>query len=224
MARTTMWTAAVLSSVTVLSLGEGVLAQTPAPQGGTGQAPTVNNAVGVRRNTTSAGLNLGEFPSENAQPQPVARPTLPRGEVGGTGAVTQEHAPAGDIRGSTGPAPGDIDMTQPIGPADVVRLMRIHEPQLHECYTQARARRPTLAGRVNVRFTIGRRGEVQNPEATGLPEAPEVATCVRDRLALLRFPRPESGVLPYSQNLSFVPAPPTPARGRGRAPRTPPRR
>lgn len=158
--------------------------------------------------------SVGEFPTEEA-PRPVARPT--NGDVGSTGAVA-ERRPDSELRGSAGPAPGEIDMSRPIGPADVARIVRAYEPRLRPCYDRARATRPTLAGRVNMRFVIARDGSLTNVDVAGLPAAPEVATCIRDELQSSHFPRPAAGTLPFSYGMNFTP-PPAPPRTRPRAAR-----
>ncbi len=203
------WTVAT----TVFSLAAGWQAWAqPAP---TGITPTSI----VRR--SSAGVsNLGEFPAD-AGPAP-ARPTTPRavGEVGGTGIVSQERGPQGTMRGSGQPPPGEIDYSRPIGAADVARLLRTQEPRLRTCYDQARATRPRLAGRVSIRLVVSRTGELTNVEATGFPDAPAVAPCMAHELRQVRFPRPESGVLPFNYAMNFAPpasAPPSRPTARPRS-------
>ncbi len=183
------------------------------------QAPPPREVTTIRRNTDRISA-VGEFPQEEA-PRPVQRPT--NGEVGSTGSVA-ERRPDTELRGSAGPAPGEIDMTHPIGPGDVARIVRAYEPRFRPCYDRARAARPALAGRVNMRFVITRTGELSNVEVTGMPEAPDVATCIRGELQQAHFPRPESGTLPFAYGMNFTPpAPPPNARGRGRIPRAPSR-
>jgi hypothetical protein len=114
-------------------------------------------------------------------------------------------------------------MSRPIGAADVARIVRAYEPRLRPCYDRARTTHPTLAGRVNIRFVVARAGNLTNIDVNGLPEAPEVSTCIRDELARTTFPRPESGILPFATGMNFTPpanaTPPRGRRGRG-APRT----
>jgi hypothetical protein len=146
--------------------------------------------------------------------------TTTAANVGGGATATTANAPTTELRGAGGPAPDVI--TGPIGPGDAARLIRAQMPRLRPCYERARATRPTLAGRVEVRFTIGRDGRVTTATATGMPAAPEVATCVADALRQTTFPQPEGGSLQFVYPLMFVPEPAAapPARGRGRAPAT----
>jgi hypothetical protein len=133
----------------------------------------------------------------------------------GTGAAsaTESTPSSQDLRGPTAPAPDEI--TGPIGPGDAARLIQAQMPRLRPCYEQARTTHPDLAGRIEVRLTIDRNGRVTRSIATGMPEAPEVATCMADTLRQTMFPRPENGSLQFIYPLNFVPPEP-PARGHGR--------
>ncbi len=182
-------------------------------------APTGITPTSIVRRSSASASNLGEFPAD-AGPAP-ARPTTPRapGDVGGTGTVSPERGPQGAMRGSVGAAPGEIDYSRPIGAADVARLLRTQEPRLRTCYDSARATRPRLAGRVSIRLVVSRTGELTNVEVLGFPDAPAVAPCMATELRQVRFPRPESGVLPFNYAMNFAPppAPPRPtARSRSR--------
>jgi len=145
--------------------------------------------------------------------------TSMRGTEVGTGrAPAAESAPLGTLRGDSTPQPDQI--TGPIGPADVARIMRAQMPRLQPCYDRARATRPTLAGRIEVRFTLSRDGRATRVSAQGIPEAPEVALCVVDVLRQTVFPQPEPAPLQFFYPLMFNPPPVAssapPARGRGR--------
>lgn len=197
-----------LSLSLVAAAGPG-LAQ-PAPTGVTPSA--------IRRSTAGSS-NLGEFREDSAAAPTPAVPRA-RGEVGGTGTVGQERGPQGAMRGSSGAAPGEIDYSRPIGAADVARLLRTQEPRLRTCYDAARATRPRLAGRVSFRFVVSRTGELTSIDVRGLPEAPAAAPCMAAELRQVRFPRPESGVLPFSYAMNFSPPAgpaPRPRRPRSRA-------
>jgi hypothetical protein len=113
-------------------------------------------------------------------------------------------------------------MNTPIGPGDATRILRLQEGRFRPCYERALATHRNLAGRVQLRFTIGRRGEVVNPTASGMPEAPEVATCITEALRVLRFPPPSTGTLPMQHAVTYAP-PPAPARPGRRPVRRPAR-
>ncbi|MBL8605060.1 MAG: AgmX/PglI C-terminal domain-containing protein [Myxococcales bacterium] len=221
--------AARLGAICVISLTRLASAQ-PAP-GNTSAAaaaaatgpqarPSDTLGAGIRRNSGSA-PSLGDFPAADSNaPTPPPSRNAPAGPLGGTGTVADERGPHGEMRGSTGPAPGEIDMTRPIGPADVARLVRRYDPQMRGCYERLTARvRNAPGGRVAMRFVVNRDGTVSRPEASELAGLPALSGCLREQLALMRFPRPESGVLPFNYAMVFAPPapPPPPARGpRGR--------
>lgn len=125
--------------------------------------------------------------------------------VGSGSGPTSATGPVGELRGDTAPPPDAI--TGPIGPSDVARIMQIQMPHLRPCYDNARATHPQLAGRVEVRFTIGRDGHVTAATASGLPDAPEVATCVATTLRATVFPQPEGGSLQSIYPIMFQPPP-----------------
>lgn len=195
--------------------------QPPPPPPGGSHATGVREVTAIQRNTGAIG-NVGEFRDDQpARPRPTA--PQPGAEVAASGTVTERHLDP-QLRGSAGPAPGEIDLSRPIGAADVARIMRAYEPRFRPCYERARATRPTLAGRLSVRFVVSATGALTNVDASGLPEAPEVAACVRDELQRTQFPRPESGTLPFATGMNFAP-PAAPARpGRPARPARPTRR
>lgn len=191
-------------SAAAVAAGQGVAVQQPTTTGITRQS--------------NENVNLGEFPAEGSTPTPQPRPVRPTGntpvDVGGTGQVA-EHNPTSALRGNTGPAPGEIDMTTPIGPGDVARILRSQDFRFRPCYERALATHRNLAGRVVLSFTITRTGQLDRPSATGMPEAPEVATCMQDQLRLTRFPPPSTGTLPFVYPMNLAP-PVAPAHGRQR--------
>jgi hypothetical protein len=165
------------------------------------------------RRSTAGSSHLGEFPVDaGTRAAPPPPPPRARGDVGGTGTVDHERGPQGEIRGSTGAAPGEIDFSRPIGAAHVARLLRMQEPRLRTCYDAARATRPRLAGRASLRLVVSRTGELTDVSVAGFPDAPAVAPCMAAELRQVRFPRPESGVLPFNYAMNFSPPPAPPPR------------
>lgn len=195
-----------------LTLSSSAALAQQAPRSNGSHATIVREGTTIQRNT-GAITNVGEF-HDDAPPTPRPAPR-PGGEVAATGTVTERHLDQ-QLRGTAGPAPGEIDMTRPIGAADVARIVRAYEPRFRPCYDRARASRPRLAGRVSMRFVVSRTGALTDIDVSGLPEAPEVATCIRDELRQTQFPRPEAGTLPFATGMNFAPPPPParPVRGR----------
>lgn len=179
-------------------------------------APTGVTSTNIVRRSSATANHLGEFPADAGDAPPTPTTTRVAGEVGGTGTVSAERGPQGSMRGSQGGAPGEIDYSRPIGAADVARLLRTQEPRLRTCYDAARATRPRLAGRVAIRLVVSRTGELTNVDVAGFPDAPAVAPCMASELRQVRFPRPESGVLPFNYAMNFAPPAGAPTRPAGR--------
>lgn len=139
----------------------------------------------------------------------------------GSGAgPSQAAGPQGELRGPTEPTPDQI--TGPITAADAARIVRAMMPQLQPCYETARHANPRLSGRLELRFTIARDGRVSRAQAYGMPEAPDVATCLAGVLQRTHFPRPEGGDLQLFYPVTFEPpAPPPRPAGRRGAPTAP---
>lgn len=179
-------------------------------------APTGTPPTSIVRRSSASASSLGEFPADAGAAPARPAPGTPV-EVGGTGVLNNERGPQGAMRGSTSAAPGEIDYSRPIGAADVARLLRTQEPRLRTCYDAARATRPRLTGRVSIRLVVSRTGDLTNVEVIGFPDAPAVAPCMATELRQVRFPRPESGVLPFNYAMNFTPpAPPPRPTGRAR--------
>ncbi|MFO0626724.1 MAG: AgmX/PglI C-terminal domain-containing protein [Polyangiales bacterium] len=195
----------------VLSLAALCATPTAFAQRGPGASPETVGAPGtaIRRQTATNTTTFGEIPPER---------DLPRGEVGGTGEVIS-RGPQGQLRGGVEPSPDAVDMSRPVGPGDVARIVRARDPQFRACYDRGRTRVPTLQGRINMRFVVRANGSLDELDVRGLPQAPEVATCLRENLGTLRLPRPEGGTLTFQSGMNFSPPPaPPPRRGRS-APR-----
>ncbi len=82
-------------------------------------------------------------------------------------------------------------------PAEVIRrIVRQNYGRFRLCYEQGLGRNPNLAGRVSVRFVIGRQGAVSNVSNGGsdLPDA-NVVKCVIRAFYGLSFPKPEGGIV-----------------------------
>ena len=138
--------------------------------------------------------------------------TVTSENIGSGQAPSTATGPSGELAGSSTPPPGEI--VGPIGPGDAARLIRAAMPRLQPCYDRALATHPGLHGRLELRFTIQRRGRVIHAVAVGMPEAPEVGTCLVDVLRQTTFPVPENGTLQLFYPLQFNP----PARARGARP------
>lgn len=192
----------------VLSLTTLLAAPFAHAQRGPGAAPETVGSPGtaIRRQTATNLNSFGDMPPER---------DVPRGEVGGTGEVIS-RGPQGQLRGGVEPAPDAVDMSRPVGPGDVARIVRARDPQFHVCYERGRARVRALQGRINLRFVMRRDGSLDQLDVNGLPQAPEVATCIRENLGTLRLPPPVGGSLVFQIGMNFSPPAQPPRRPRRR--------
>lgn len=90
-------------------------------------------------------------------------------------------------------------------PAEVIRrVVRQNHSRFRNCYEQALLQNPSLAGRVSVRFVIGRDGAVTHVANGGsdLPD-PKVVSCVTRAFYDIGFPKPESGVVTVTYPILF---------------------
>lgn len=167
---------------------------------------TGSPSTSIRRQTATVATNFGEIPTERE---------VARGEVGSTGEVIS-RGPQTQLRGGTEPPPDAIDMSRRIGPGDVARIVRSRDTQFRACYERGRTRVRALQGRINIHFVVQPDGNLNGIEVTGLPAAPEVASCIRENLGTLRLPRPEAGALTFNTGMNFSPPAAPPPRARGR--------
>ncbi len=185
--------------------------------GGMGLAltiPRLGLAQGVNPVRPPAGANAAsaspaQFESQrpmNARPIELSAGAAPSGSTG----------PGSQLRADE-PATADAPIG-PIGPGDAARLVSAQMPRLRPCYERALPTHRTLAGRVELRFTIASDGRVSQSRAYGLPEAPEVATCLADVIRATTFPRPANGTLPFIFPLTFAPPVAAPHARSRRAP------
>jgi hypothetical protein len=79
---------------------------------------------------------------------------------------------------------------------------------LRACYEAGLRTNPSLAGRVVVRFVIGRDGAVSNVgrgEGTDLPDQ-QVVSCVVRAFYGFQFPQPEGGIVTVTYPVMFSPS------------------
>ena len=89
---------------------------------------------------------------------------------------------------------------------EVARVVRRGLGGLQWCYTRGLQDHPSLAGRVEVQFSIGGSGRiVGTPGVHGFDEAPDVQQCLRTRFRSLVFPVPSGGAVDVSFPFHFSP-------------------
>lgn len=102
--------------------------------------------------------------------------------------------------------PGSTTLTGRLPREVVQRVIRQSFGRFRACYEGGLRNNPTLAGRVAVRFVIGRDGAVANVGNGGsdLPDS-AVVSCVVRSFSGLSFPAPEDGIVTVVYPLTFSP-------------------
>lgn len=160
---------------------------------------TTASSSGVRRGglTASAGGNLG------GRQLGAANTVQGGGEnIGSGGEVVRERVIRGNANLGSGDSlggEGEIDANR------VASIIRGQIGGIRSCYERALRNNPTLSGRLDVRFTIGTSGRVTSASSSGLAAAPEVGTCVVQRIRGLVFPTPSGGSVDFSFPFTFTP-------------------
>jgi hypothetical protein len=92
-------------------------------------------------------------------------------------------------------------------PPEVIRrIVQRHLPTIRLCYENGLRKNPDLAGKVVVKFVIGRDGAVSVASGAGsdMPE-PAVVSCVVKTVQRMRFPEPQGGIVTVVYPFVFTP-------------------
>lgn len=98
-------------------------------------------------------------------------------------------------RGAVSVRMGKTTVSTGLPPEVVQRVVRQNFGRFRLCYENGLRSKPTMAGRVDVRFKITSTGTVESAKATGTDLSPTVVSCVEKAFTGLRFPEPEGGKL-----------------------------
>jgi TonB family protein len=81
-----------------------------------------------------------------------------------------------------------------LDPAIIRRVIRMHRSEAKYCYEKDLVKKPKLAGKIVVGFTVSPEGRVSSArvEADTMGSA-AVANCLVGRVKRWRFPKPEGG-------------------------------
>ena len=101
---------------------------------------------------------------------------------------------------------GASSVSGKLPPEVIQRIVRQNFGRFRMCYENGLKNNPTLAGRVAVRFVIGRDGGVASVGNGGsdLPDA-AVVNCVVRSFSGLSFPAPDGGIVTVTYPISFSP-------------------
>jgi hypothetical protein len=93
-----------------------------------------------------------------------------------------------------------------IPPEVIQRIVRQNFGRFRLCYENGLRNSPNLAGRVSVRFVIGRDGAVSSA-ANGGSDLPDggVVSCVTRAFYGLSFPQPDEGIVTVTYPIMFSP-------------------
>jgi hypothetical protein len=123
----------------------------------------------------------------------------------GTGGLRGSHTPGS--RGGAGP-----DDVRAGLPREVIRrIVQATLPRIQLCYETALARKPTLAGKLSIRFEIARTGAVVSTRAhVDEVQDEELVGCVMRVFGDMRFPKPDGKAVRVVYPLVFHPEPTAP--------------
>jgi len=159
--------------------------------------------LAVAAPSASTPIREDSAPSQNAPDRSsTARPASSAGRKPGSTPAATAKAAHGRV------ATGAITVSGWLEPAKVRAVVGGNTARFRMCYEQGLARSSTLAGRVSVRFVIGRDGTVSNVSDSGSDLADEsVKSCVLRAFYGLNFPVPENGIVTVVYPLIFRPEP-----------------
>ncbi len=120
------------------------------------------------------------------------------GHGGGGGSGSGYGRGAGGLRGRRASVPqirtGTANVSGSLSKEVIRRYIRRHINQIRYCYEQQLARRPDLAGRVQIRFVISSSGAVTTSTVAGSTLGnPAAEQCVARAVQRIAFPQPEGG-------------------------------
>lgn len=118
---------------------------------------------------------------------------------------------------------GGTTVSGRLPPEIVQRIVRQNFGRFRLCYENGLRSNPGLAGRVTIRFVIGRDGAVTAASNGGsdLPDA-NVIACIQRAFANLAFPQPEGGIVTVTYPIMFSSGNDSPVRSPSSSPWPPP--
>lgn len=127
---------------------------------------------------------------DSPEPQPAGAGRAGGRSVGGVKAAAPKSAPVPSPR----VAAGQTVVLGSLDKATISQVIKRHQTEARYCYQQALLRKPTLAGKITVKFTIAANGSVMTAAVTESTMADaQVESCVVSRVKRWRFPAPKGG-------------------------------
>src|SRR5262249_49373145 len=126
-------------------------------------------------------------PAENRLDDPPPPDPDDSADMGGRGGMRGRTAAVPTVALGQPEVQGDLDK------AIVHRYVKRNRQKLQYCYEKELMVKPSLAGAVTVEFTIEATGDVSGAKATGID--PNVASCAKDVVASIQFPKPKTGIV-----------------------------
>lgn len=169
-------------------------------------SPTLGEAGGGSDLDLTTAGNGGDRPGSGVDVGligTIGRPGTWPGGPGGGVRLRRAHRPEGPpiMRH------GDPQVSGRIAPEVIQRIVRQNFGRFRLCYENGLRNNPALAGRVSVRFVIGRDGGVASVANGGSDLSDSgVVSCVTRAFYGLSFPPPESGIVTITYPLMFSPA------------------
>jgi hypothetical protein len=126
---------------------------------------------------------------------------------GGFGPGGQGHLRPGHATRTPQIRVGVLDLKGHLPPEVIQRIVRQNYGRFRLCYENGLRNNPSLHGRVEVRFVIGRDGAVSNV-SNGNSDMPDssVVKCVVSAYYGLSFPQPDSGIVTVVYPIMFSPS------------------
>jgi len=105
------------------------------------------------------------------------------------------------------PPKPEVERPKPtIDQGKLAEFMTAKKPEAVACYAEALKKDATLAGTVEIKLKVNIDGKVHEPElARNLEQAPDVGTCVLEKLKTWEFPKAQNGMVPLLQSFTFTP-------------------
>ncbi|MEZ4272881.1 MAG: AgmX/PglI C-terminal domain-containing protein [Myxococcota bacterium] len=123
--------------------------------------------------------------------------TASGGQVGHGG--TKSERRVGSVTAATPEVDGDLDSSA------IARVVRSRMRMVQNCYEKELKRNPTLSGKIEIEFTIGEDGRIEDAlVARNGMGSDAVGSCIVGRIRQWRFPKPKGGSVTVAYPFIFT--------------------